>query len=75
VLGLAQSGLPRLRLASLARDEDQALAVHCRAVAESMLDSDGRLLPVHEAFGRELSTGWLASLATGEGSAEEGMGA
>ena len=30
VLGLAQSGLPRLRLASLARREDQALAVRCR---------------------------------------------
>ncbi len=75
VLGLAQSGLPRLRVASLARDEDQALAVHCRQVAEAMLDAGGKLLPEHEAFGRELSLGWLASLAAGEGAAEEAMGA
>jgi ATP-dependent DNA helicase RecG len=75
VLGLAQSGLPRLRLASLARDEDQALAVHCREVAERMLDAAGRLLPEHAAFGRELSTGWLASLAAGEVAADEATGA
>ena len=75
VLGLAQSGLPRLRLASLARSEDQALAVHCRGVAESMLDEDGRLLPAYLAFGAELEQGWLAAVAAGEGAAEEAVGA
>ena len=38
VLGLTQSGLPRLRIASLARREDQALAVAARRHAEAALD-------------------------------------
>jgi ATP-dependent DNA helicase RecG len=75
VLGLAQSGLPRLRLASLARSEDQALAVHCRRVAESMLDADGRLLPAYAGFGSEIEAGWLAAVAAGEGASEEAVGA
>ncbi len=75
VLGLAQSGLPRLRLASLARREDQELAVRCRELAETMLDDDGRLLPAYDAFGRELAAGWLAAVATGEGATEESVGA
>ncbi len=75
VLGFAQSGLPRLRLASLARSEDQALAVECRAVAEMMLDADGRLLPAYAAFGAELAGGWLAAVAAGEGATDEAVGA
>jgi ATP-dependent DNA helicase RecG len=75
VLGLAQSGLPRLRLASLARQADQELAVRCRELAESLLDAGGRLQPAYEAFGRELTTGWLANVATGEGATEESVGA
>jgi ATP-dependent DNA helicase RecG len=75
VLGLAQSGLPRLRLASLARPEDQELAVRCRRTAEAMLDEQGQLLPAHAAFARELERGWLALVAAGEGVEEEVMGA
>jgi ATP-dependent DNA helicase RecG len=75
VLGLAQSGLPRLRLASLTRSEDQSLAVECRALAETMLDADGRLLPGYAAFAAELSGGWLAAVAAGDGAADEAVGA
>ncbi len=75
VLGLAQSGLPRLRLASLARKSDQELAVHCRALAESMVDAAGRLSPDFAAFADELEHGWLAAVASGEGAAEEAVGA
>jgi ATP-dependent DNA helicase RecG len=75
VLGLAQSGLPRLRLASLARPEDQQLAVRCRELAETMVDDVGRLLPAYEAFAREMAAGWLAAVAAGEGATEEAVGA
>jgi hypothetical protein len=75
VLGLAQSGLPRLRLASLATASHQRLAVRCRELAATMLDEQGGLLPEYSALGRELTHGWLASIASGEGSAVEAMGA
>jgi ATP-dependent DNA helicase RecG len=75
VLGLTQSGLPRMRMASLSKTEDQELAVRCRRAAEAMLDAHGRLLPEHEAFGRELEDGWLADIAAGEGADEEAVGA
>ena len=42
VLGLAQSGLPRLRVASLQVAEHRELAVRARAHAEALLDDDGR---------------------------------
>ena len=45
VLGLAQSGLPRLRVASLQVAEHRDLAVRARAHAEALLDADGRLAP------------------------------
>lgn len=75
VLGLAQSGLPRLRLASLARKSDQELALRCRALAETMVDGSGQLLPDFATFGHELEQGWLATVASGEGAAEESVGA
>ncbi len=75
VLGLTQSGLPRMRLASLAKKEDQELAVRCRKLAETMLDERGRMLPRHAAFERELQMGWLADIASGQGSDEEAIGA
>ncbi len=75
VLGLTQSGLPRMRLARLADEDDQQLAVRCREKAEAMLDAHGRLLPEHAAFGRELETGWLADIAAGEGADEDAVGA
>jgi len=75
VLGLAQSGLPRLRMASLAREEDRELAVHCRRLAEAMLDDSGRLLASHASLGHELEHGWLAAVAAGEAAAGESVGA
>jgi ATP-dependent DNA helicase RecG len=75
VLGLNQSGLPRLRLASLTRPEDRELAVHCRDLAESMVDERGTLRPGHEALERALAEGWLRQIAAGEGLDEEAVGA
>ena len=75
VLGLTQSGLPRLRLASLARESDQELAVRCRALAESMLDAHGQLPTEYAPLARELEEGWLAAIASGEGLGEESVGA
>lgn len=75
VLGLTQSGLPRLRVASLAREEDQGTAVHCRALAEEMLDQQGQLRPEYSRLAEELATGWLAAIASGEGADAESVGA
>ena len=45
VLGLAQSGFPRLRVASLQVAEHRDLAVRARAHAERLLDGAGGLAP------------------------------
>ena len=45
VLGLAQSGFPRLRVASLQVAAHRDLAVRARAHAERLLDADGRMIP------------------------------
>jgi ATP-dependent DNA helicase RecG len=66
VLGLAQSGLPRLRVASLQRDDHRGLAVEARTAAESMLDEDGNLRPGMDALDQELTRGWLARVAQAE---------
>ena len=66
VLGLVQSGLPALRVASLQREGHRALAATARQVAEGLLDDRGRLRPGHEALARELERGWLARVAQGE---------
>jgi ATP-dependent DNA helicase RecG len=75
VLGLAQSGLPRLRLASLKTPDDQALAVACRSVAEALLDEDGRLPERYALLAAELERGWLRDIARGEGASDESVGA
>ncbi|HEY6057776.1 MAG TPA: ATP-dependent DNA helicase RecG, partial [Candidatus Limnocylindrales bacterium] len=67
VLGLAQSGLPRLRVASLQRDDHRVLAVAARRHAEALLDDRGGLGgAVGAALVRELTDGWLASIVAGE---------
>jgi ATP-dependent DNA helicase RecG len=66
VLGLVQSGLPRLRVASLQRDDHRSLAVEARAAAESMLDAAGALRPGMERLEHELRAGWLARVAEAE---------
>jgi ATP-dependent DNA helicase RecG len=63
VLGLVQSGLPRLRVASLQREGHRELAVAARQAAELLLDAEGRLRPGHEPLARELAGGWLARVA------------
>jgi ATP-dependent DNA helicase RecG len=66
VLGLVQSGLPRLRVASLQRDRDRELAVRARATAEAILGADGELRPGLDRLAAELRDGWLARVAEGE---------
>jgi ATP-dependent DNA helicase RecG len=63
VLGLVQSGLPQLRVASLQLERHRELAVAARDAAESLLDPEGHLPPEHAALVRELAVGWLASIA------------
>jgi ATP-dependent DNA helicase RecG len=66
VLGLAQSGLPRLRVATLARREDRELAVAARRHAEALLDSTGGFREAGAPLARELTAGWLARVFAGE---------
>ena len=66
VLGLAQSGFPRLRVASLQVAGHRALAVRARAHAETLLDVDGRMDPPRPALSAELERGWLRRVAAGE---------
>ena len=71
VLGLTQSGLPELRVASLQRKEDQLLAGRARVHAESMVDASGGLAttaPGAESsrLAHELRHGWLARVAAGD---------
>jgi ATP-dependent DNA helicase RecG len=66
VLGLAQSGLPQLRVASLQDREHQDLARQAREHAEAMLDAEGRLLPAHDRLAHELANGWLARVHDAE---------
>jgi RecG-like helicase len=75
VLGLTQSGLPRMRLASLSNEADRELAVRCRKLAEAMVDRQGRLDPRYAALEQALTVGWLAQIAAGEGTDEESIGA
>jgi ATP-dependent DNA helicase RecG len=66
VLGLAQSGLPRLRVASLQDPDHRALAVRARAHAEALLSPSGAFDPPRPALAAELATGWLRRVAAGE---------
>jgi ATP-dependent DNA helicase RecG len=66
VLGLAQSGFPRLRVASLQVAAHRELAVRARAHAERLLDDDGRMIPPRPALTAELETGWLRRVAAAE---------
>jgi ATP-dependent DNA helicase RecG len=66
LLGVTQSGLPPLRVASLGRREDQALSLQARSVAEQIVDEDGRVKPQFEALERELRSGWLKRVGAGD---------
>jgi ATP-dependent DNA helicase RecG len=63
VLGLAQSGLPRLRVASIQERDHQELAARARGHAEALLDERGRLTRGNEALAAELAGGWLRQVA------------
>ena len=66
MLGLAQSGLPRLRVASLQDREHVALARRARERAEALLDEGGELPISAFALLRELQKGWLDRVWVGE---------
>jgi ATP-dependent DNA helicase RecG len=66
VLGLAQSGLPRLRVATLARADHRELAVAARRPAEALLDATGGFRQAGAPLARELTAGWLARVFAGE---------
>ncbi len=67
VLGLAQSGLPRLRIASLQRADHRVLATDARRHAEALLDDSGVLSdPTLGPLRHELEAGWLEGIAAGE---------
>jgi ATP-dependent DNA helicase RecG len=65
VLGLAQSGLPRLRVATLSSQEHRGLATRAREWAERLLDDAGRL-DAHPGLDRELTGGWLTRVHDGD---------
>jgi ATP-dependent DNA helicase RecG len=66
VLGLAQSGLPRLRVATLTNPGHRDLAARARGHAESLVDPSGQLATGSEDLDRELRTGWLARVFAGD---------
>ncbi len=67
VLGLAQSGLPHLRVASLQRLDHRELARRARGHAETLLDPAGELRGAELApLRNELSAGWLEPIWSGE---------
>ncbi|MEO7117953.1 MAG: hypothetical protein ABIZ34_03160, partial [Candidatus Limnocylindrales bacterium] len=66
VLGLVQSGLPTMRVASLQRKDHQLLAVEARHLAESLVGPDGALIAGRDALAAELDSGWLARIFSGE---------
>lgn len=66
VLGLAQSGLPRLRVATLANPEHRELAALARVHAERILDQDGGLPADQPELRAELEGGWLARVYAGD---------
>ena len=71
LLGLTQSGLPPLRVATLADPADQRRSVEARLVAEALVDAAGALRPGLEPLAREMTSGWLRRVGAGEALAEE----
>jgi ATP-dependent DNA helicase RecG len=66
LLGLHQSGLPPLRVATLARPAHLRLSLHARRLAEEMIDERGRLAVANAALEHELAGGWLKRVGAGE---------
>ncbi|MGZ6312976.1 MAG: helicase-related protein, partial [Candidatus Limnocylindrales bacterium] len=66
LLGLAQSGLPPLRVARLQDPADRARSVRARAFAERLVTAQGTLGPEAPGLAAELALGWLAQVGAGE---------
>ncbi len=66
VLGLAQSGLPRLRVATLSDPSHRELATRARAYAEALVGEGGEPPVEPPALGVELETGWLRRVHSGD---------
>ena len=66
LLGLHQSGLPTLRIASLRDPEDRRRALQAREMAERLVDARGALSPDLGQLTVELRSGWLARVGAGE---------
>jgi ATP-dependent DNA helicase RecG len=67
VLGLVQSGLPELRVASLQRMDHRELARRARIHAEQLLDPAGELRGDGlAALRHELTAGWLEPIWSGD---------
>ncbi|MGZ6271874.1 MAG: hypothetical protein ACXWPJ_07375, partial [Candidatus Limnocylindrales bacterium] len=66
LLGLAQSGLPPLRVARLQDPADRARSVRARAFAERLVTAQGTLGPDAPGLAAELALGWLAQVGAGE---------
>jgi ATP-dependent DNA helicase RecG len=66
LLGLTQSGLPPLRVASLTKPAHRQWSVEARRLAEAVLDDGGRLPAEYAALERELTSGWLQRVGAGE---------
>jgi ATP-dependent DNA helicase RecG len=66
LLGLHQSGLPTLRIASLREKGDRDRAVQARVVAEQLIDASGAMRPGNDLLAAELREGWLARVGAGE---------
>jgi ATP-dependent DNA helicase RecG len=66
LLGLSQSGLPPLRVASLSRKEHQQLSLRARGVAEQIVDANGRLALEFAELQHEITSGWLKRVGAGE---------
>ena len=66
VLGLAQSGLPRLRVATLANPDHRELATRARTYAEALVGEDGELADGGPPLAHELAAGWLRNVFAGD---------
>jgi ATP-dependent DNA helicase RecG len=66
MLGLQQSGLPPLRVASLAVPRHRELSLDARVQAERLVDEDGRLPPELGDLEAELTRGWLKRVGAGD---------
>ncbi len=66
VLGLAQSGLPRLRVATLSDPAHRDLATRARAYAEALVGEEGEPPAEPPALRTELDTGWLRRVYAGD---------